>query len=746
MPRNRARETGRPAGGRAPKAARFLQDSWLTDKSMATPREHVQSGKRFESRITLPFIYGLLCIAGLIPVLFAVAWAVRPTLKGDITRTEIQSTGGMAYSVAIAVRPPLALIYTNLSDDISNPAQSTLILREDGSALGPAHVEHERIRSQGVGTYSHWNGSLIFSTSDNTDARTNGRTYAIEATAQLRPAVILSGLALFLACAGLGFSYGRSRSEGSIRLAAHSVMLGASLLMACAQTIDLYSVSGFYPLLSPDSLSYLSGNALRGVVYFGLLKASVWLVPSGVLLVPLQLSIMFFSFVAVGWSVGRLTRNGLLGWLTVLTLVADTALTRYAVLMLSEPIFVAFVMFHFAAAISLLRRYSAAAATLSGVTAGLAILVRPAGYSLLLSIPFIIAVAHGQRLRALLQAAFPAGALVMIGIMVNFAMSGGLTTQSIGGLSLLGHVLPLAKPEAKSPYPELYRQIVDVTTPAVTSAQAKYPAEYWRVTISESSKFLWGLAVPRISAFVQGQARQTDEHSKLAVAKGGGPIPPVLGDMLEDNVLATRVNKISMGLALGIIASDPLGYLRHVAAHLYGMWANLFLDYGPVSVWALGRAEEGPDIAKWRMVKEYFSRTGYPADRIRLHLIKNSEPVRISDALWSAIRPFPRLLVPIMPLLTIVAAGAMFFNWLKRRTPPSRLAGFAFCSLHIWAYFGLVATVNSAVDRYSVVFEPVLITCLAIGGASLIGWASNWTSLSGTSKSELTRIPSTRES
>jgi hypothetical protein len=146
------------------------------------------------------------------------------------------------------------------------------------------------------------------------------------------------------------------------------------------------------------------------------------------------------------------------------------------------------------------------------------------------------------------------------------------------------------------------------------------------------------------------------------------------------------------------------------------------------------------------MVKEYFSRTGYPADRIRLQLIKNSEPVRISDALWSAIRPFLRLLVPIMPLLTIVAAGAMFFNWLKRRTPPSRLAGFAFCSLHIWAYFGLVATVNSAVDRYSVVFEPVLITFLAIGGASLIGWASNWTSFSGPPKPELDRIPSTRGS
>jgi hypothetical protein len=702
---------------------------------MATPRERVQSDKRFESRITLPFIYGLLCIAGLIPVLFAVAWAVRPTLKGDITRTEIQSTGGMAggmaYSVPISGRPPLAIIYTNLSDDISNPAQSTLILREDGSALGPAHVEHERIRSQGVGTYSHWNGSLIFSTSDNTDPRTNGRTYAIEATAQLRPAVILSGLALFLACAGLGFSYGRSRSEGSIRLAAHSVMLGAVLLMACAQTIDLYSVSGFYPLLNPDSLSYLSNSALRGVIYLGLLKASVWLVPSGVLLVPLQLSIMFFSFVAVGWSVGRLTRNSLLGWLTVLTLIADTALTRYAVLILAEPIFVAFVMFHFAAAISLLRRYSAAAATLSGVTAGLAILVRPAGYSLLLSIPFIIAIAHGQRLRALLQTASPAGALVMIGILVNFAMSGGLATHSIGGLSLLGHVLPLAKPVAKSPYPELYRQIVDVTTPLSPAARVKYPAEYWRVTSSEYyNTLLWRLALPRISAFVQNEAGQTDEHWKLAVAKSGGrsAVPPVLGDMLEDNVLATKVNKISMGLALGIIASDPLGYLRHVAAHLYGMWANLFLDYGPVSVWALGRAEEGADIAKWRMVKEYFTRTGYPADRIRLQLIKNSDPVKVSDALWSWIRPFLRLLLPIMPLLTLVAAGTMFFNWLKRRTPPSLLAGLAFCSLHMWAYFGLVATVNSAVDRYSVVFEPVLITFLAIGGASLIGWASNWTS------------------
>jgi hypothetical protein len=55
--------------------------------------------------------------------------------------------------------------------------RSNLKLLENENPLGPAHSLHDHIRSLGMGRYSHWGGYIYFSTSDNSDPRTNGRTY-----------------------------------------------------------------------------------------------------------------------------------------------------------------------------------------------------------------------------------------------------------------------------------------------------------------------------------------------------------------------------------------------------------------------------------------------------------------------------------------------------------------------------------------------------------------------------------------
>lgn len=56
---------------------------------------------------------------------------------------------------------------------------SALRLFEDGRELGPAHASHSDIRQLGAGRYSHWGNQLYFSTSDNSDPRTNGRRYSV---------------------------------------------------------------------------------------------------------------------------------------------------------------------------------------------------------------------------------------------------------------------------------------------------------------------------------------------------------------------------------------------------------------------------------------------------------------------------------------------------------------------------------------------------------------------------------------
>ncbi len=65
-----------------------------------------------------------------------------------------------------------------LTDSNEEPHRSRLRLFENGRELGPAHAVHDTIRRRGGGSYSFWVDILYFSTSDNTDPNTNGRSYS----------------------------------------------------------------------------------------------------------------------------------------------------------------------------------------------------------------------------------------------------------------------------------------------------------------------------------------------------------------------------------------------------------------------------------------------------------------------------------------------------------------------------------------------------------------------------------------
>lgn len=54
------------------------------------------------------------------------------------------------------------------------------ILYENGVPLPWPKVTHEEIRQRGEGRYSFWYSAVYFSTTDNSDPRTNGRQYTIQ--------------------------------------------------------------------------------------------------------------------------------------------------------------------------------------------------------------------------------------------------------------------------------------------------------------------------------------------------------------------------------------------------------------------------------------------------------------------------------------------------------------------------------------------------------------------------------------
>ena len=89
------------------------------------------------------------------------------------------------------------------ADGPNSPFASTVILYENGKRIGWPHSLHEVIDKVGLGTFSHWGNLsesvLIFSSSDNTDPRTNGRSYRIAALHKApNPVFILLALPLLV--------------------------------------------------------------------------------------------------------------------------------------------------------------------------------------------------------------------------------------------------------------------------------------------------------------------------------------------------------------------------------------------------------------------------------------------------------------------------------------------------------------------------------------------------------------------
>jgi len=62
-------------------------------------------------------------------------------------------------------------------DSSSAPTQSVLRIFENGTELGPPHSYIGDIDTIGLGRFVHWGFNLFFTASDNTNPRTNGRTY-----------------------------------------------------------------------------------------------------------------------------------------------------------------------------------------------------------------------------------------------------------------------------------------------------------------------------------------------------------------------------------------------------------------------------------------------------------------------------------------------------------------------------------------------------------------------------------------
>jgi hypothetical protein len=105
-------------------------------------------------------------------------WSPRlePPFGMKVLRGPFHRERGNAY-LAKVILPSVR------ADEEGNMNQSTLQLFENDYLLGPQHISSDDIANEGDGLYLFWRSDsgkwIIFSTSDNSDPNTNGRTYRI---------------------------------------------------------------------------------------------------------------------------------------------------------------------------------------------------------------------------------------------------------------------------------------------------------------------------------------------------------------------------------------------------------------------------------------------------------------------------------------------------------------------------------------------------------------------------------------
>src|SRR5262249_53002691 len=105
-------------------------------------------------------------------------WRIEQLQPQAIPASEIKEWGGADHRHAFYFQVPPA--YRALSPDtMAASHSSSLFLAENGAILRERHEAHTDINGRGGGRYSHWGEYVVFSTSDNSDPRNNGRNYTI---------------------------------------------------------------------------------------------------------------------------------------------------------------------------------------------------------------------------------------------------------------------------------------------------------------------------------------------------------------------------------------------------------------------------------------------------------------------------------------------------------------------------------------------------------------------------------------
>lgn len=190
-----------------------------------------------------------------------------------IQPTEVSSEEGNAFIVPDPIEVPFPFVVR--SDEPDAPRRSRVELFENGNPLGPAHADHHSVREIGQGRYSHWDGWIRFSTSDNSDPRTNKRAYSASYVAEpwLPPSIVSATGFLLLSVVffrPMVQRFGARRNLGSVvrygRRAAIILVANIVLFLALIPVGEAFLRIYFYGTINTSSLpvGFMVAHPTRG--------------------------------------------------------------------------------------------------------------------------------------------------------------------------------------------------------------------------------------------------------------------------------------------------------------------------------------------------------------------------------------------------------------------------------------------------------------------------------------------------
>jgi hypothetical protein len=300
-------------------------------------------------------------------------------------------------------------------------------------------------------------------------------------------------------------------------------------------------------LMQADSRSYLSFSAVATAGY-PLFLRFVEHLPGGLLALPwLQLGFYGVTAWLLASSFRRVSDSNFGGGLLLVLLLGNGQVTRLSFMIMTESLFLSCLMLLLALLCRLVQTPRWPALALASLVAGSAVLIRPAGYALLVSLP-VVSWWSWRGALPLMQAVFAAmvpGLVVLGSGMVAYHAQHGLwRTQSFVGRNLFGKAGAVVDVTREGADPKTIRWIAATVAPdRAVIDRAPTAFDRFRLLVPYYDVWRW---------------RTLDEA-----------LPARTGTPRDD---PAALDHAMFRLSLDVIASAPIAYLGDVALNYAALW------------------------------------------------------------------------------------------------------------------------------------------------------------------------------